>query len=118
MEIVHIHLEAINPSSKPQIIPIPITADSDHIIGRSTFYTGEDTIISRRHASFTILQRQGHDILIVRNLSMINGILVNSEPVHPLAERIIRHGDEIVCPPLLFVGVTYFVVFFRGTWVT
>lgn len=114
MDIVHARLEAINPVSRPQTIPLNVLPNNDSILGRSSFFDGEDTIISRRHARFSIVSPSGPrqpEMLTVSNLSNVNGLLVNFEPLQPFQSRILYDGDEIV-PPSPFLAVMCRVVSF------
>jgi FHA domain len=117
MEIVHCLLEAINPVSRPQSIPINVLPNQDSVLGRANFFDGEDTIISRRHARFSILSGlsagQQPDKLQVSNLSHVNGLLVNFEPLQPFQSCTLQNGDEIVPPiPFLFLYVWIHAVCF------
>jgi FHA domain len=96
MEILSVRLQAINPNSRPQTLHIAARPNEHVTIGRSNFSTGEDTIISRRHALFNITVESGLERLSVRNLSAINGMLVNFTPVHQFVWRTLFDGDEIV----------------------
>ena len=110
MDIISARLEAINPTSQPQSLLIPTRPGEDFIIGRSHFSNGQDTIISRRHAKFNI-NNVGPERLVVTNLSLINGILVNFTPLQPFEDETLYDGDEIVLPSLDRTDV----VFFRRT---
>jgi hypothetical protein len=111
-------LVALNPISRPQVLPIEARQLGDEfVVGRTNFFTGEDTIISRRHAKFKITSHTGGpEMLVVENLSMINGMLVNFRPIQPYQAVTIYDADEIVRPSILFVEVNG-TVFFRGTWI-
>ena len=100
MEILSVRLTAVNPTSRPQILHIPARPNQHHTIGRSNFSTGDDTIISRRHARFTINAETTPERLLVNNLSLINGVLVNFTPVLPFQWQTLYDGDEIVSSPL------------------
>jgi pSer/pThr/pTyr-binding forkhead associated (FHA) protein len=96
MSITSIHLHALLPESRPQVIDISLRPGDERVLGRNDFSTGEDTVISRRHALFTIAPAPGGDVLGVQNLSLINGVLVNFVPVPPYGRERLRDGDEIV----------------------
>jgi hypothetical protein len=97
MEIVSARLEAVNSSARPQILSITTRPGDPCIIGRHDFFTGADSIISRRHAKFQI-STTGVEQLQVINLSKINGILVNLVPL-PLNQcTTLYDADEIVRP--------------------
>jgi len=98
MDILQIRLVAVNPASRPQVIPINALPDSDFVLGRASFSDGEDTIISRRHARFTINPVPGGQAeqLYVSNLSNVNGLLVNFEPLLPFDATLLCDRDEIV----------------------
>jgi len=98
MEITSVRLYAISPDARPQVIDIRPTPGQTRIIGRQDFNSGDDTVISRRHALFSILSAaEGVDqILVVQNLSLINGILVNFWPVAAYTTHVLVDGDEIV----------------------
>lgn len=96
MEILSVRLIAINQTSRPQEFQIPSLPNQDYTLGRSNFSTGDDSIISRRHARFCITAESGPEKLLVTNLSLINGVLVNFTPVVPFQWRILYDGDEIV----------------------
>jgi len=93
-------LVALNPISRPQVLAIETRQLGDEfVVGRTNFFTGEDTIISRRHAKFKITAHAGGpEILVVENLSMINGMLVNFRPIQAYQAVTIYDGDEIVSP--------------------
>lgn len=122
MDIVDARLEAINPVSRPQTIPINVQPNNDSVLGRANFFDGEDTIISRRHARFSIVSSSGAgqpEELKVLNLSHVNGLLVNFEPLQPFQNRTLYDGDEIVPPsPFLVFYVLIFstVCFPRCLW--
>src|SRR5204863_6725359 len=59
MEIVAASLMAVNRESRPQIIPIIVQPNRTFTIGRSSFTSRDDTIISRRHARFNIVTQRG-----------------------------------------------------------
>jgi hypothetical protein len=105
MDILQIRLVAVNPASRPQVIPINALPDSDFVLGRASFSDGEDTIISRRHARFTINTVPGGQAeqLYVSNLSNVNGLLVNFEPLLPFDATLLCDRDEIVPPSLSLV---------------
>jgi hypothetical protein len=110
MDIVSVRLAAINSTSRPQLLPIPARPNQDHTIGRSNFSTGDDAIISRRHARFAINTEVGPERLVVTNLSLINGILVNFTPVLPFQSQTLYDGDEIVRRPCLaFIDCSVFL---------
>lgn len=121
MDIVQARLVAINPVSRPQIITLNTLRNTDFVLGRANFFDGEDTIISRRHARFNVLPGSGSiEHLMVSNLSHVNGLLVNFEPLPPFDSTTVYDGDEIV-PPLVLCfrlefGTGLTVVFFGGTW--
>jgi len=54
-------------------------------------------------------------MLVVENLSMINGMLVNLRPIQPYQAITIYNGDEIVNFSL-GLGLME-TVFFRSTWI-
>jgi len=136
MEITSVRLYAISPDARPQVIDIKPTPGQTRIIGRQDFNSGDDTVISRRHALFSILSGAEGDkdqVLVVQNLSLINGILVNFRPVTAYSTQALVDGDEIVstlpphakctgccfvCTTLMFLrtGLANFTVFLRGTW--
>jgi hypothetical protein len=95
MEIVSTRLEAINRISRPLSLTIETRPGEPSVIGRNNFFNGEDTIISRRHAKFTIFPSEPEQ-LRVTNLSQINGILVNFNPLPLNLTATLHHGDEIV----------------------
>lgn len=97
MDIISARLLAKSPSSTPRILSITARPNEDFIVGRNTFSSGDDTIISRRHARFSIIAGSNqHERLVVCNLSKINGLLVNFTPL-PLDQELTLHdGDEIV----------------------
>jgi hypothetical protein len=95
MEIVSTRLEAINEISRPLTLTIATRPGEPSVLGRHHFFNGEDTIISRRHARFTI-STSGTEQLQVTNLSGINGILVNFEPLPLNLTATLYDGDEIV----------------------
>jgi pSer/pThr/pTyr-binding forkhead associated (FHA) protein len=99
MSITSIHLHALLPESRPQVIDINLKPGEERVLGRNDFSTGEDTVISRRHALFAIDAGAGGDVLGVQNLSLINGVLVNFVPVPPYGRQRLEDGDEIVSPP-------------------
>lgn len=110
MDILSVRLAAINPTSRPQLLPIPARPNQAHTIGRNSFSTGDDAIISRQHAQFTINTELGLERLVVTNLSLINGILVNFTPLLAFQWRILHDGDEIVRRTLLaFVDGSVFL---------
>lgn len=96
MEILSVRLQAINPNSRPQTLHIAARPNEHITIGRSNFSTGDDTVISRRHALFYITAESGLEKLTVRNLSAINGVLVNFVPINQHEQRTLLDGDEIV----------------------
>ena len=97
MEIVRAYLQAVNPSSRPQILNIPARLSEHHVIGRSHFLTEDNGIISRRHAQFNMtLDENGREVLSVTNLSTINGMLINLSPLFSGTSIPLSHGDEIV----------------------
>ena len=104
--ILSAQLVALNPISRPQTLLIEARqAGDDFVVGRTHFFTGEDTIISRRHARFHITsQAGGPEMLVVENLSMINGMLVNFRPVQPYQAITVYNGDEIVWPIVFGAG--------------
>jgi FHA domain len=111
-------LVALNPVTRPQIMPIETREpDDEFVVGRTNFFRGEDTIISRRHAKFKLVSHPGgYETIVVENLSMINGILLNFRPVPPYQPVTIYDGDEIVSPCYL-VHCINGIVFFGGTWI-
>jgi pSer/pThr/pTyr-binding forkhead associated (FHA) protein len=109
MDIVQARLVAINAVSRPQVISIDALPDSDFVLGRPNFFDGEDTIISRRHARFSINAPLNTERLTVSNLSNVNGLLVNFEPLLPFATTTIYDGDEIVHP---FLSTSVFLSIF------
>ena len=111
MDILATRLEAIHRTARPQTLIIPTQPGEDFIIGRSNFHTGEDTIISRRHARFNV-NSNGPEKLVVTNLSLINGILVNFTPLQPYQEETLYDGDEIVHSRVQQANI----VFLGGTW--
>src|SRR5947207_8175102 len=115
MEITSVRLIAINPTSRPQVLQITVQPSLDHIIGRSNFSAGDDTIISRRHARFSINTDLHVERLFVTNLSLINGVLVNFTPVQHFESRTLFDGDEIVSH--LFEFPLLMVVFFWSSWI-
>ncbi len=115
MDILSVRLAAINPASRPQVLQITLRPNEDHVIGRSNFSAGEDTIISRRHARFSINTESGAERIVVTNLSLINGILVNFTPVPHFQSRTLFNGDEIVSH--LFGFTLLMVVFFWSSWI-
>jgi pSer/pThr/pTyr-binding forkhead associated (FHA) protein len=96
MSITTIRLHALLPESRPQVIDINLRPGQERVLGRNDFSTGEDTVISRRHALFTLTAGPGGDVLGVQNLSLINGVLVNFVPVPPYGRQRLQDGDEIV----------------------
>src|SRR5271170_2192564 len=101
-QVMSARLVALSPFSRPQIMPIETREVGDEfVVGRTNFFTGEDTIISRRHAKFKITSHAGGpEVLCVENLSMINGLLVNFRPVQPYQQVTVYDGDEIVSPAM------------------
>jgi hypothetical protein len=117
-QVLSARLVALSPFSRPQIMPIQTREVGDEfVVGRTNFFTGEDTIISRRHAKFKLTAHPGGpEKIVVENLSMINGILVNFRPVPPYQAVTVYDGDEIVSPSYL-VHCINAIVFFGGTWI-
>lgn len=97
MDILSIRLIAVNPASSPRTFDIPARPNVDFTLGRSHFSTGDDAIISRRHVKF-IINNAGPESLIVQNLSLANGLLVNFTPVQPHQRKVLLDGDELVFP--------------------
>ena len=100
MEITSVRLHALGPDARPQVIDIKATLGQTKIIGRQDFNSGDDTVISRRHALFSVVTGtevgRGEQVLVVQNLSLINGILVNFTPVPTYGSQALVDGDEIV----------------------
>ena len=111
MEIVSTRLEAINRISRPLSLTIATRPGEPSVLGRYDFFNEEDTIISRRHAKFTISTSEPEQ-LQVTNLSQINGILINFNPLPLNLTATLLHGDEIVLTSLYYADV----VFFGSSW--
>ena len=110
MDIVQARLVAINPVSRPQTISLNALPNTDFVLGRADFFDGEDTIISRRHARFTVHPGAGSmERLMVSNLSHVNGLLVNLAPLLPFDSTTVYDGDEIVhFLPTMFFSFSLF----------
>ena len=101
MDIVQARLVSIHPATRPHRIILSALPNTDTVLGRPDFFDGEDTIISRRHARFYILPGQAGSMerLMVSNLSLVNGLLVNFEPLQQFESTAVSDGDIIVLPP-------------------
>jgi FHA domain len=111
MEILEARLVAIGRDTYPQIIHLPTEPGASIIIGRSHFFGGEEQIISRRHACFTVSSTGILSLLHVSNLSQMNGVLHNLSPIPLHTSVVLRDGDELVS----HFATRLILVFLRST---